>query len=134
MAEFRETDTLFGEFYPKGVIVATIDRAEDAEKVAMALRNEGFEDVRLFPGQELLTRHQEFLADEATRQEISAALTDQDIIIRLEEYLAAAHNKKYFIAIHAPERAQAERALPILRAYHAYLTTHYGDSTITQYD
>jgi hypothetical protein len=134
MSKFQRMDKLFGVSYPKGFLVVAIDRAEDAEQAAGTLRNEGFEDVRLLTGKEVLSHHQVFLAHENTLQKIGAELPTQEAI-RLENYLEAAQNEyQYFITIHAPNRTEAERALPILRAHHAHLITYYGDWTMIQYD
>ncbi len=58
---FKEGETEFGVFYPKGYVLAAFPDAATAEAASDALRGSGFADadVRVMPGADAVARNQD---------------------------------------------------------------------------
>ena len=122
-----------GVHYPTGHMVAVLKDAQEAEQVAQTLRDAGFVDVEVLPGQQALR------AIEATEQKentlrrswerLSRALSDEGDDRR--EYLAALQRGHALVLVYTPQRVQADQAESILRAHQAYAIRLFGRWTIT---
>jgi hypothetical protein len=84
-----EGETLFGTFYPQGYIVASVDDPADADRAHAALQQAGFDEVRTWTGQEVLERHQAFIAQRNLAQRVGSIFAS-DEKLALDDYLEAA--------------------------------------------
>ena len=116
--------TLFGTFYPTGYLVAVLHARTDAEHAKLRLQNAGFAEVRVWTGQEVIERHEAFLAHRSVLQRLGSLL-HSDERDALEEYLAAARQDHLFLTIHIPDHHQVERAHPLLVENNVHLMHYY---------
>jgi hypothetical protein len=120
--------------YPDNYVTAAIDRREDAERAAEALRQAGFdrEDVVVMHAGEVIDnlqfreRHRNFVG--RILAQIKANLTDEGLDDKRREH--EAYRGHSIVNVYAPDPHQVERARDILAAHGAHDVKHYGEWTI----
>lgn len=123
----------WGTFYPKGYVIAVIDDGGQAEAAATALQQSGFaqDDVRVLTGEAVLNHHAEYLAQQTRLERVVAVFVDAEKRAQ-EEYLQEAQLGNYLVIVHAPERAEAIRALMVLTAHGAHAVRHYTPTMVAE--
>lgn len=122
-----------GVHYSTNHLIAILQDAHEAEQAAQALRDAGFADVVVFPGQQALQ------AIEANEQKESPLwrswerLTQEmeDEADARQRYLEALREGHALVLVYAPQQAQEEQAEGILKAHQAHALKFFGRWTIT---
>lgn len=124
--------TALGVYAPTHFVVAVFDDPATATKAQAALRTAGFADaaVELCPGAQFLHNYRDFVAHRSLAERVEGLFPSEEQAAA-NEYLAEAERGASFVTVHAPERADRERAHEILAAHGAHGMRYYGDRTIT---
>jgi 2-polyprenyl-6-methoxyphenol hydroxylase-like FAD-dependent oxidoreductase len=118
-------ETLFGTFYPKGYVVAAFRDRAAANNAFAALEQHGFRETRVWSGDEVLARHDEFMAQRSTLQRIGGAF-GADEKVALEDYLDAARSGHVLLTVHMPSEADVEQVRTVIAGDDARLMHYYG--------
>ena len=124
--------TVLGTYYPTHYLVAAFDDPARAVQALTAVQQAGFAEAaaELCPGPEFLKNYHDFVANRTLFQR-AAELFPAEEHAAVEEYLAEAERGASFVTVHAPERADRDRAQPILHAHGGHAMRYYGEHTIT---
>ncbi len=122
-----------GVHYPTNRLIAILQDAHEAEQAAQALRDAGFADVVVFPGQQALQ------AIEVNEQKESPlrrswerlALELEDEAGARQMYLEALRQGHALVLVYASQQAQVDQAEGILKAHRAHALKFFGRWTIT---
>lgn len=122
-----------GVHYPTNYLVAILQDAHEAEQAAQALRDAGFADVVVFPGQQAL---QAIEANEEKESPLRRSWERQSLEMEDEtdsrqRYLEALRRGHAIVLVYAPQQAQEELAEGILKAHRAHALKFFGRWTIT---
>lgn len=132
---FKEGETEFSVFYPKGYVLAAFRDAATAEAAADALRSAGFAegDVRVTPGADAIARHQEYQdhrsAGDRVRQFFAGLYGDETALLDHVLELAAAGG--VMVLAYAPIDEATDRAATVLRPIGPELLVKYGALAVT---
>ncbi len=121
--------TLWGTFYPKGYVVAVVDDPQAAQRAFEALQNAGWagEEARLWTGEQVLAKHQQFMEHRSLAQRVGASIgsgSPEDVA--LKRYLEQARHGHLFLTVHAPNSNQVEQIHGILDDYNAHTIKYYA--------
>lgn len=126
---FDSLENSYGLLYPTGYIVATFLTLNEAERIASALAENQFNNIRVFNNQELVAH----IAETHFRQSPIDCLR-----ARLDNLESAAHDLLAQLSVgnHAAlvlteDNAVVQRALLILRTGHPQRMYHYENWTTT---
>jgi hypothetical protein len=113
-------------FNPEGFLVAILEDVGQAEQARAALAGAGFAegDLRVYSSQEILDSWERFQAERSLAQRVVGALTDDPATI--EAYLGYARHGRSALWVHAPEDADAKRAVRLLADHQVLHLRHYG--------
>ena len=127
--------TSFGTFYPEGYIVAAFEDRGSAEAARSALQGAGGagHEVRLFSGEEVLANHEEFMGQRNLGERVAGLLGSEEQLAS-DEYLDLARQGHSLLIVHAPSRAEIDRASPLLKEHGAHRMRHYDKLTISNLD
>lgn len=117
-------------------VIGVVDDPAEADRAAQAARKAGFPegDVLVFHGREALAEKQVKDEERNPLQRAFAAVAETmtDPGAYEDAYLAEAARGRSLVNIHADTPGEIERALGVLRAYHAHLVKHFGRWTTTE--
>ena len=124
--------TALGTYYPRHYVVAVVDDPAGATRALAALREAGFADAaaELCPGPEFLKNYRDFVEGRGLLQRLEGLFPSEERAA-VEEYLAEAEGGASFVTVHAPERAERDRASTLLKANGGHAMRYYGDNTIS---
>jgi hypothetical protein len=113
-------------FNPQGFLVAILEDADHAEQARAALVNAGFadRDLRVYTSQQILDSWKRFQAERSLAQRVAGAVTDDPDTIEL--YFGYARAGRSALWVHAPEAADAKRAIRALADHQVLHFRHYG--------
>jgi hypothetical protein len=118
---FKESDSTLGVFYPKHYIIATFPTFEKTKEAAQALRIAGFgeQEVLALRGAEILKFFEEFRANSGLWAGVMTMLsrafgTEQ---VFADDDVERARAGAGFLAVHAPQQAQATRVQEIVQPF-----------------
>ena len=102
--------TALGVYYPTHFVVAAFDDPASATGALAALRAAGFADaaVELCPGPRFLENYYDFVANRGLLERAAGLLPSEEPAAA--EYVAEAERGASFVSVHAPQRAERERA------------------------
>ena len=124
--------TALGAYYPTHFVVAAFDDPASATGALAALRAAGFADpaVELCPGPRFLENYRDFVANRGLLER-AVGLFPSEEQAAAAEYVAEAERGASFVSVHAPQRAERERAQGVLAVHGGHGMRYYGDHTIT---
>ena len=124
--------TALGVYAPTHFVVAAIDDPATATGAVAALKAAGFADaaVELCPGPQFLRNYRDFVANRSLGERVEGLFPSEEQDAA-REYLAEAERGASFVTVHAPERADRDRARDILAAHGGHAMRYYGDHAIT---
>jgi hypothetical protein len=124
--------TALGVYTPTHFVVAAIDDPATATGALAALKAAGFADaaVELCPGPQFLKNYRDFVANRSLGERVEGLFPSEEQDAA-REYLAEAERGASFVTVHAPERADRDRARDILAAHGGHAMRYYGDHAIT---
>ena len=113
-------------FAPEGFLVAIMEDADQAEQAGAALAEAGFaeRDLRIYTSQQILDSWERFQAERSLAQRAAGALTDDPDTI--EAYFGYAREGRSALWVHAPEDADANRAVRVLADHQVLHFRYYG--------
>jgi hypothetical protein len=132
---FKEGETEFSVFYPKGYVLAAFPDAATAEAAADALRGSGFDagDVNVTPGADAIARHREYqdqrTAADRIKQFFAGLYGDESDL--LTHLLALAQQGDVMVVAYAPDDERTDRAATVLRPMSPGLLVKYGALAVT---
>ncbi len=126
--------SLFGVFYPKHYIVAIFRDQRDADAAAASLAQAGFaqDDIRTWPGSDVVANHEAYVAERGILQKIGSLFPSEEHDV-LNDYIEQARAGAVFLTVLAPEEAQRQAAAPLIAGNDGALMRYYGDNTITNF-
>ena len=116
-------------FNPEGFLVAILQDADQAEQAKATLADAGFAetDLRVYTSQQILDSWERFQAERSLAQRVAGAITDDPATIEL--YFGYARQGRSALWVHAPEEADAKRAVRALADHQVLHIRHYGHGT-----
>ncbi len=113
-------------FNPQGFLVAILEDANHAEQAKATLVEAGFaeRDLRVYTSQQILDSWERFLAERSLAQRVVGAVTDDPATIEL--YFGYARQGRSALWVHAPDEADAKRAVRALADHQVLHIRHYG--------
>ena len=113
-------------FHPKGLLVAILTDADEAERAAAALRAVGFADrrLRVFTSEQILDDYSRYTAQQSLPRRLVAALTDDRETLDL--YHGHARHGRAALWVHVAGDDEADRAIRGLAGNATLHIRHYG--------
>ena len=126
-----EPPTSFGNFYPRGDIIAPVVEYTTAETVAQDLRSHGFPDgdIDVVDSSFALRASEELERRRGILGRLGAIFGDEHAFA--EEFAELARAGYAFVIIHAPDDDALQRARAILDAHDIHGARHYGRYLMT---
>lgn len=128
--KFDGIDNNLGTLYPKGFIVALFASGDDAANASDALKAAGFEDVRLFTPDEVLTHVAAVRSKQSLFDKIRLALAEEST--QADMFLDDVKKGAHTVMVHAEDAKHIEKARPILKVHNVGKAGHYGTWTMTE--
>ncbi|HEU5433243.1 MAG TPA: hypothetical protein VFU81_16375 [Thermomicrobiales bacterium] len=124
--------TALGVYAPTHFVIAAIDDPATATGALAALKAAGFADaaVELCPGSQFLKNYRDFVDHRSLGERVEGLFPSEEQAAA-KEYLAEAERGASFVTVHAPQRAERDRARDILSAHGGHAMRYYGDNSIT---
>lgn len=135
---FKEGETEFSIFYPKGYVLSVFADRAVADQAAAALRAAGVadDDVRVTTGAEVVARHSTYQDDrtlmDCVRQFFSGLYGDESSM--LDDLVARAEQGQVFVLAYAPDDAATSRAAAAERVFGPVILRKYGALAVTDLD
>lgn len=132
---FKEGETEFSVFYPKGYVLSAFPDGATAEAAADALRGAGFaaDDVRVVAGAAAIARHQDFQdhrsVGDRVRQFFAGLYGDESGL--LDHLLDLAGRGSVMVLAFAPSDEATDRAVTAVRELAPEVMVKYGTLTVT---
>ncbi|GJG85861.1 hypothetical protein tb265_10420 [Gemmatimonadetes bacterium T265] len=132
---FKEGETEFSVFYPRGYVLAAFPERATADAAVAALRTAGFagDDVGVIDGADAIARHEDYqdqrTVGDRVRQFFAGLYGDESAL--LDHLLDLAQRGDAMVLAFAPDDAATTRAASVLKPLGPEVLVKYGTLAVT---